>query len=116
MPITLTVAIVPDDIPSTADVPDESKSEPDFLSKQKKKEEGDKPKQKHTPWEEWFDELVEYKEKNGNCNVPQRLGALGKWVNKQRTAYRKGKLSQMRTSKLEGIGFNWAQREKSEFA
>ena len=57
---------------------------------------------------------VEYNEKKGNCNVPQSLGALSTWVITQCTAYRNGKLSQERTSKLKGVRFNWAQEKKSD--
>jgi len=64
-------------------------------------------------WEERFTELVSYKEKNGNCNVPKREGALGIWVSNQRSMYKKGKLSQERTTQLEGINFNWSMREHS---
>ena len=123
MPIPLIVSIIPDAVPSAANVLDESKSKPgshctlkktcevsgmeeEYWRKQKNKEEGGKPKQKCTPWEERFNELNEYKEKNDNCTVSRSLGALGTWVGKQRTVYRKEKLLQVRTSKLEGIGFN----------
>ena len=62
-------------------------------------------------WQERFNELVLYKEKNGNCNVPRSQGALGRWVNKQRTKYKKGKLSRECTSQLEGEGFNWSKEK-----
>ena len=62
---------------------------------------------KYKPWEERFDELVGYKEKNGTCNVPQKQGSLGTWVKEQRKNYRKGKLLPERTSKLEDVGFVW---------
>ena len=31
-----------------------------------------------------FNELLCYKEKRGNCNLPQSQGSLGGWVNTQR--------------------------------
>ena len=59
------------------------------------------------PWETRFNELVQYKAKHGDCNVPRSQGQLGKWVNNQRTIYKKGKLSQDRIDRLNGIGFDW---------
>ena len=59
------------------------------------------------PWETRFDELVRYKAKHGDCNVPQRQGPLGTWVNYQRFDYKKSKLSQDRIDSLNGIGFEW---------
>ena len=49
-------------------------------------------------WEERFKELVGYKEKTCNYNVPKRQGALGRWVQGQRRLYKKGKLPQERTT------------------
>merc|ERR1711862_612179 len=65
-------------------------------------------------WENRFKELVDYNEKNGNCNVPQNQGALGIWVNNQRRIHKKGKLSQEHTTQLEGIAFNWGTQKKTE--
>ena len=48
-------------------------------------------------WKERMDELIVYKEKNGNCNVPQRKSRLGSWVLRQRQSHRKGKLSHKST-------------------
>ena len=48
-------------------------------------------------WKEKFKELVHYKEREGDCYVPQRYSAsppLGKWAKKQRQNYKNGKLSQ----------------------
>jgi len=71
-------------------------------------------KKEDKQWEERLNELFVYKEKNGNYNVPQKLGALGIWVMHQRQSYKKGKLSQERTRQLEGIGFNWIRKQKSD--
>ena len=54
-----------------------------------------------------MDELIFFKEKNGNCNVPQRQSGLGFWVLRQRQCHKKEKLSQKRTTQLEDIGFSW---------
>ena len=64
---------------------------------------------KATPWETRFDELVQYKAKHGDCNVPQGQGKLGMWVFKQRQQYKKGKLAQDRIDRLDSIGFDWTR-------
>jgi len=67
-------------------------------------------------WNVRFGELIEYKQKHGNCLVSTHDKSnkqLGKWVSHQRTQYRllrQGKTSQMTTErigKLEDIGFVW---------
>jgi len=68
-------------------------------------------KQEHSVgWDERFKQLKEYKEQNGHCRVPQKYKAntqLGNWVNNQRRAYKKGKISSEQKDLLEGIGFVW---------
>ena len=59
------------------------------------------------PWENRFNELVQYKAKYGDCNFPTNAGKLGTWVNHQRQRYKKGKLPQDRIDQLESIGFDW---------
>ncbi|EJK49234.1 hypothetical protein THAOC_31913, partial [Thalassiosira oceanica] len=59
------------------------------------------------PWDTRFDELVQYEAKHHNCNVPRSHDHLGRWVNKQRNDCKKNKLSQDRTNRLNGIGFDW---------
>jgi hypothetical protein len=61
-------------------------------------------------WEDMFKSLVEFKNKNGHCNVqwdykddPQ----LGIWVRNQRVNYENNILSQKRIEKLESVGFEW---------
>ena len=67
-------------------------------------------------WGTMLDELKSFKDKHGHCNVPQRTGRLGAWVNYQRQQYRllqEGKQSGMtdeRIQKLESIGFQWSLR------
>ena len=67
-------------------------------------------------WDQRFDELVQYKDAQGNCEVPQSYApnkALGKWVAKQREQYRnreEGKHSSLtdeRLNKLQNVGFKW---------
>lgn len=68
-------------------------------------------------WQSRFDELVEYKKKNGHSKVPQHYvenRALGKWVAKQRQQYKllkagkKSFLTPDRLERLEEIGFVWS--------
>ena len=43
-------------------------------------------------WESHYDELLHYKDRNGNCHVPinyRRNTALGRWVRRQRDKYKK---------------------------
>jgi hypothetical protein len=35
-------------------------------------------------WAQRYEELVEYKERHGDCCVPKAAGALGRWVARQR--------------------------------
>mmetsp|Transcript_15395 Transcript_15395/g.38211 ORF Transcript_15395/g.38211 Transcript_15395/m.38211 type:complete len:501 (+) Transcript_15395:350-1852(+) len=64
-------------------------------------------------WKANFQKLVEYKNKNGHCNVPTNSSALGRWANRQRVNYRKMKENNNRTlsdeqiDQLESIGFKW---------
>ena len=63
-------------------------------------------------WEERFQELVLYKEKEGDCNVVKtRPGqrALRLWAIKQRHRHKKGKLLRERFERLADIGFSWDQ-------
>ncbi|EJK50105.1 hypothetical protein THAOC_30961, partial [Thalassiosira oceanica] len=59
------------------------------------------------PWETRFNELVQYKAKHGDCNVPRSQGKLGTWVSTQRSAYTAGSLAQDRIDRLNSIGFKW---------
>jgi len=63
-------------------------------------------------FKESLNQLIDYKEKNGNCNVPQSQGPLGTWVSNKRQRYKKGKLSQEHINQLESIGFKWGKQRK----
>ena len=65
-------------------------------------------------WGEWFEELKQYKQVNGNCNVPRNEcnKQLGSWVNRQRIANKKNKLSPEQKERLEGIGFELECRKQ----
>jgi len=67
-------------------------------------------------WTERYNELVQYKDWHGDCNVPQRFKdnpKLGSWVFRQRQQYKNlksGKKSHMtaqRIDMLKSIGFTW---------
>ena len=62
-------------------------------------------------WTTRFDELVDFKNDHGDCNVPQGQGSLGMWVNRQREEVKAGRLSEERIELLESIGFEWILRE-----
>lgn len=57
-----------------------------------------------------FDDLVEYKEKHGDLNIPvdyEPNPALHKWIKRQRKYHREGQMKDDKTEKLKGIGFNF---------
>ena len=70
----------------------------------------------NVPWEERFDLLNQFKEREGHCSVPRSHkedGAnLGTWVNSQRQAKKTGKLAPDRQKMLEEVGFEWGGRYK----
>ncbi|KAL7561752.1 hypothetical protein ACA910_013292 [Epithemia clementina (nom. ined.)] len=60
-------------------------------------------------------QLLEYKRRHGDCNVPQKCddySGLGNYVLQQRKHYRLGKLSKDRIERLEAIGFQWSLRNR----
>ena len=74
--------------------------------------------QANTGFNEWCNQLLQFKEEFGHCNVPQRFAnnpSLGRWCKTMRTAYKKiqkgtktnSNLSQDRIERLEEIGFQW---------
>ena len=56
-------------------------------------------------WMARFAELVEYRSRHGDYNVPRRQGPLGAWVSAQCTAYRRRELSRERFELLQSVGF-----------
>ena len=61
-------------------------------------------------WEAVFAELIRYKERFGDCNVPRSWGEnppLGMWVGNQRQFNRNGRLSVSRRARLNEEGFDW---------
>ena len=74
--------------------------------------------QLQTRWDEKYQQLVDYREEHGDCNVPQNEGPLGTWVDNQRRSYRRYQaaagnrnvssgITSGRIEKLEQIGFVW---------
>ena len=64
-------------------------------------------------WTTRYNELIAYKQQHGDCNVSQydaSYKSLGHWVNKTRTAFKNGKLSDERIAKLNELGFVWEER------
>eukprot|EP00534_Pseudo-nitzschia_fraudulenta_P012814 CAMPEP_0201219670 /NCGR_PEP_ID=MMETSP0851-20130426/191195_1 /ASSEMBLY_ACC=CAM_ASM_000631 /TAXON_ID=183588 /ORGANISM="Pseudo-nitzschia fraudulenta, Strain WWA7" /LENGTH=434 /DNA_ID=CAMNT_0047509361 /DNA_START=30 /DNA_END=1334 /DNA_ORIENTATION=+ len=103
-----------------------TKGKPTPLTKQRKElldEIGFQFRIRNRPeWSSKYEELLTYKEKNGDTRVPQHYKAnkaLGKWVAKQREQYKlhkKGKhsfLTPDRLEKLNSIGFVWSVRGES---
>ncbi|KAL9186959.1 hypothetical protein ACHAXT_010679 [Thalassiosira profunda] len=70
-------------------------------------------------WERTLDDLRAYKEMHGHTNVPQKEGALGRWVNNQRQFYsrklkgEKVSLTDERVRQLDELGFVWVLRSRS---
>ena len=63
-------------------------------------------------WNNYFDKLVQFKKKHGDCNVPidyPEDPPFASWINRQRT--KKAKLSQERIDRLNELGFDWDPRE-----
>jgi hypothetical protein len=80
-----------------------------------------------TPWDAMYDTLLQYvterKAANHNItwdgNVPANHKtndnpprALGRWINRQRSAYGKGKLKQEYVDKLNKLGLRWSVHER----
>ena len=74
-------------------------------------------------WDQRYNEMLEYKEKFGDCKVPQHYKAnkaLGKWVAKQREQFKLLKKAQhsfltpYRLEKLNDVGFVWQVRTGAE--
>eukprot|EP00978_Attheya_sp_CCMP212_P028325 scaffold97482_cov35-Attheya_sp.AAC.1 len=68
-------------------------------------------KETYLSWDDMFQRLIEFRNVHGHTQVPQRSGALGKWVEQQRQEFhllnqgKRSSLTQSRFLKLEYIGF-----------
>lgn len=58
-------------------------------------------------WEDRFQELALFKERNGHLNVPSQNQRLNGWIKSLRITFRRGHLSDIQIKKLESIGFDW---------
>ena len=67
-------------------------------------------------WNEQLSEIMEFKQRWGNCDIPQNYTKnkiLGCWVSNKRRKYKLSKIRKMsfisdeRTLKLEKLGFQW---------
>lgn len=61
-------------------------------------------------WKDKFNALKRYKEKYGDCNIPDQWKenpSLGQWVGYQRKKKESGNLSKDQINKLTAIGFDW---------
>ncbi|PRY01205.1 helicase associated protein [Pontibacter ummariensis] len=58
-------------------------------------------------WEEFFLQLITFRQKHGHCRVPGKKGKLASWVERQRTARTNGRLRPEREKRLDEIGFTW---------
>lgn len=69
-----------------------------------------KPLENQKSWDERFEELLDYKKANGDCQVPVRFKEnqqLATWVRTQRRYYKEGTIEAEKKDKLEKIGFIW---------
>lgn len=69
-------------------------------------------------WNNHYLSLVDYKIRNGDCNVPRGYidKALGNWVSRQRSLNRSTELPKEKIEKLNLIGFQWGEMKGvSEF-
>lgn len=58
-------------------------------------------------WNERYQQLKQFKNQYGHCDLPNKAGILGSWVQTQRNCYRQGKLEMGRVEKLNLLGINW---------
>ena len=66
-------------------------------------------------WEENFALLVEYRDREGNCDVPkkheERGAKLGTWLGRQRKDRKNGVMDAERERRLEELGVRWRAQE-----
>jgi len=81
------------------------------------------PNRQEAVWQQRYRELVEFKRKNGHCNVPRKYPPnkpLGLWVNKQRHELKKTRdgegscLSAHRVEALEKVGLHYMTYYRKE--
>ncbi len=70
------------------------------------------------PWGKHFEELLEYRHVNKDCNVPTQYKlnpGLGNWVMTQRRMKKSGDLTEDQIRKLDEIGFEWELRNPEKY-
>lgn len=73
-----------------------------------------KPKSTEKPWNEYYEALVDFYQKQGHCKVPDSWPAMAdlpRWIPKQRRLKRSELLDVDRAQKLELLGFNWTAHD-----
>ena len=72
-----------------------------------------KSPERNLEWDQMFEKLKEFKEKNGHAHPKKKVPKIGNWVSSQRRLYariqkgQKTSLTEERIAKLESIGFEW---------
>lgn len=72
-----------------------------------------KSPERNLEWDQMFEKLKEFKEKNGHAHPKKKEPKIGNWVSSQRRLYariqkgQKTSLTEERIAKLESIGFEW---------
>ena len=68
------------------------------------------------PWNEQYEQLKQYKEANGDCNVPPQYEpnpSLYYWLGTQRQTFKKGKMSDERIALLNDLDFNFSSKPRN---
>lgn len=65
-------------------------------------------------WLDNYSQLKTFYEKHGHMVIPTENGSLQRWLKRQRTAYRQGKLSHERTKLLEELNIIWEPDDLAE--
>lgn len=71
-------------------------------------------------WDIYYQQLVQYREKHGTVKLPRRYTTedglqLGKWLNRQRSNYRAGKLSEEQAILLNELGVDFRTDQEVKF-
>jgi hypothetical protein len=69
------------------------------------------------PWEERLQQLIQFSQEHGHCDIPQYCKergyeGLGNWVCTQRRIYREGRIEPEKAKQLEELGFKWTLRDR----
>lgn len=72
-------------------------------------------------WDVYYQELCKYVQSTGSSKVPKRYMThdglyLGRWVQRQRTAYNENKLGEDRVRLLESVGITWETESDRKFS